>query len=705
MKVFRANVFPTAGVGIEYKIRRNIRPDMKTRDQTFDPILEKLSSGRLEPFDYLEFQPPHFILLPQLYEMVSKAPVLVHVSNLSLGSIGIPMDQEFLKLTKRLVNLSMSPWISEHISWSRFRDGDTRHFILPFLDKEVADTIVGNALLLRKMTGVPLLLENVPRTFALNLGRGPSEFEFINDVVERSNSGLLLDVESALKTAKALGYDLGNYLRQLPVWRVIEIHIGNPIAQWEVLQYLLENGPVKAVTVDADFAIKTEDGKIRRILDRIRSLLGGVPVKWNSFARCSNSKRSLELRKSQNSNSSTDVSLEKEGQGTTEFRLNEAVAFRLKGKNVLIQEPIQGVLLEFPERLFPVVEHFFKCRPLSSAFLLPCRNGHLWYREVFSLVKALLENRILLPNKPLNGNGLGFSGGGLAEEIWPCWGSSLNYYLGSRTHAHTNFLSLGELESRLATKAKIHRQPSSFKDYAVHPIQPLENPLMHFKSAQENRRFLDVLVSRRTARAFSREPLAREELSKVLYFTWGSTAASKNSIGEDVFLRKTSPSGGSLHSAEVYPIVMNVQGVNPGVYHYSVRRHNLELLSREDPRSWLGAACGGQKWVCESAVVFVSTAVLFRMAWKYQSSRAFRVVLHDIGHLSQTFCLVATWLGLGSFTTGALRDEIFEKRIGLNHLEEPVFLLNGTGKLVDNHRSNDRPRQAESMHSGEQLFH
>ena len=71
--------------------------------------------------------------------------------------------------------------------------------------------------------------------------------------------------------------------------------------------------------------------------------------------------------------------------------------------------------------------------------------------------------------------------------------------------------------------------------------------------------------------------------------------------------------------------------------------------------------------------------MLQRVGWKYESPRAFRVVCQDVGHLSQTFYLVAAWLGLGAFVTGALRDEILEDRIGLDYRQEPVLLVNGVG--------------------------
>jgi SagB-type dehydrogenase family enzyme len=148
---------------------------------------------------------------------------------------------------------------------------------------------------------------------------------------------------------------------------------------------------------------------------------------------------------------------------------------------------------------------------------------------------------------------------------------------------------------------------------------------------------------------------------------------------------------------------MNLEGLANGVYHYSVRRNGLELLSEEDPRPWIGHASGGQDWVADSAAVFLTTSVLYRMAWKYQSSRALRVVLHDIGHLSQTFSLVATWLGLGAFTTGALRDEVFEKKLGLDYLEEPVLLLTGAGHVRNPGGDNARPVPASFKRSGRTL--
>ena len=65
--------------------------------------------------------------------------------------------------------------------------------------------------------------------------------------------------------------------------------------------------------------------------------------------------------------------------------------------------------------------------------------------------------------------------------------------------------------------------------------------------------------------------------------------------------------------------------------------------------------------------------------WKYQHPRAYRVVLLDAGHLCQTFCLTATWLGLAPFCTAALKDTLIEKDLGIDGIRESVLYIAGVG--------------------------
>lgn len=337
-------------------------------------------------------------------------------------------------------------------------------------------------------------------------------------------------------------------------------------------------------------------------------------------------------------------------------------------------------------RAFPPLVHqmsFWLARPLGSLFLQPdCWNG-IPGSELFLILRALIEAKVLVPA------GRDEAGCSREKTPWDSWGAARSFYLETRSTSETSYLTNGEVESQLSLQMKLERQPSAYKDYWVHPFFALPNPTQGDRNSSE---FLDVVLKRRTARSFGPDPLSAEVLSDLLFYTWGAQSAEGNPRG-DVFLKKTSPSGGSLHPVEVYPVLLNVAGFDSGVYHYSVRRHGLELLAREDPMEWVRAACGGQEWVADCAALFVSTAVLRRPAWKYHFGRAFRVALQDSGHLSGMFNLVASWLGLASFTTGALRDELFEDKLGLIHLEEPVLLVNGVGARASDVVRPERPRK------------
>jgi nitroreductase len=77
--------------------------------------------------------------------------------------------------------------------------------------------------------------------------------------------------------------------------------------------------------------------------------------------------------------------------------------------------------------------------------------------------------------------------------------------------------------------------------------------------------------------------------------------------------------------------------------------------------------------------VFFFTAVFPREFWRYTYPRAYRAVLIEAGHLCQTFCLTATWLGLAPFCTMALADSRIERDLKLDGITESVLYAAGVG--------------------------
>jgi SagB-type dehydrogenase family enzyme len=215
-------------------------------------------------------------------------------------------------------------------------------------------------------------------------------------------------------------------------------------------------------------------------------------------------------------------------------------------------------------------------------------------------------------------------------------------------------------------------QPPIFKADPGKRRTPLPPP------AAGGRGFLDTLLARRTSREFSGEAVALDRISALLKYTWGTTGDLQSpNFGR--LLLKTSPSGGARHPGEVYLAAFDVAGLAPGLYHYDVRDHALAELRRGQLRDRLEELAVGQRHVGRAAAVFVMTALWPRSMWKYRTPRAYRVVTLDAGHLGQTFCLVATWLGLAPFTTAALRDSGIEELLGIDGITESVLYLAGVG--------------------------
>jgi len=192
-----------------------------------------------------------------------------------------------------------------------------------------------------------------------------------------------------------------------------------------------------------------------------------------------------------------------------------------------------------------------------------------------------------------------------------------------------------------------------------------------------------ILEKRKTTRSMDRSvPMRLGDLSTILYYTFGCHGILPFMDGVAA-IKRTSPSGGGLHPTEVYPLVINVNGIQPGMYHYSVERHRLELLVELDEdtaRSWANEFTAGQIYPSWAHVLFIMTSRFYRHQWKYRKhEKAYSVLLMDAAHLSQTLYLIATELGLGAFVTAAINSDALESRLGIHPYEQGAILVCGCG--------------------------
>src|SRR5512137_1131262 len=210
------------------------------------------------------------------------------------------------------------------------------------------------------------------------------------------------------------------------------------------------------------------------------------------------------------------------------------------------------------------------------------------------------------------------------------------------------------------------------------PAPPLEEP------APEEGKFISLpqpsmisvppldirsaLESRRSVRRYSEKFLTIEELVYLLWCTQGIREKQ-----EPYATFRTVPSAGGRHAFETYLQINRVKGLEPGLYRYLAFSHRL-LLIDPDPgmADCLADACLGQAMVRDSAVVFIWSCVIYRMAWRY-SERAYRLVHLDAGHVCQNLYLAAEQIGCGACAIGAFDDEIMAGLLGTDGTEEFVI--------------------------------
>jgi putative peptide maturation dehydrogenase len=193
----------------------------------------------------------------------------------------------------------------------------------------------------------------------------------------------------------------------------------------------------------------------------------------------------------------------------------------------------------------------------------------------------------------------------------------------------------------------------------------------------------DALLRRRTARSFDlARDLPLEELAGVLRYVFGYHGFARL-LGEITTLKRTSPSAGGFHPVEAYPLLLRVEGVEPGLYHYNGRDHALERIAALDPgaaRELAAELVCGQTYFADAHVLVALAARFDRAFWKYRNHpKALAALLMDAAHLSQTLYLVCTEMGLGAFVTAAVNNADIEERLGLDGYQEGVLAVCGFG--------------------------
>ena len=189
----------------------------------------------------------------------------------------------------------------------------------------------------------------------------------------------------------------------------------------------------------------------------------------------------------------------------------------------------------------------------------------------------------------------------------------------------------------------------------------------------------EALINRKTCRSFTASSLSLSQISSLLYLSLGHLRERKHqadaALAKGFDARRSSPSGGGLNACEGYLYARHVDGLEPGCYAYHSDLHALSFVSAL-PAEPLGQLLSGQHFINDLPVGLFITCRLDKLWWKYEHSRAYRMAYVEAGHISQTFQLIATLLGLNTWLTGALTDDRVEALLGLQDTpEQPLFFV------------------------------
>ena len=210
--------------------------------------------------------------------------------------------------------------------------------------------------------------------------------------------------------------------------------------------------------------------------------------------------------------------------------------------------------------------------------------------------------------------------------------------------------------------------PENQKREAI--LNPTENsPLTHILPAPSMVGSVSVeeaLANRRSRRNFEDRALSVEQLSQILWAAYGISDGSR---------LRTAPSAGALYPLEIYVVIGNVTGIEPGVYKYDPVEHKIIRTIDGDIRAELSAAALNQRMVHDAPITIVYTAVFSRVIERYGERGRERYVFIEIGHSAQNVYLQAEALGLGTCAIGAFIDDRVSELLMLPAEEEPLYLM------------------------------
>ncbi len=161
--------------------------------------------------------------IPEALDAVAERyPVITHGLMMNVGGT-TELDPEYLRQLRRFLERMGARYHSDHLCWTG-SDGAILHDLLPLPhDRQAVRRCVEQIDRIEQALSLPFAVENI--SYYLVPAGGMSESQFVGEVLEQADCGLLLDVNNVQVNADNHGFDALEFIRSLPLHRVVQLHV------------------------------------------------------------------------------------------------------------------------------------------------------------------------------------------------------------------------------------------------------------------------------------------------------------------------------------------------------------------------------------------------------------------------------------------------------------------------------------------------
>jgi len=158
-----------------------------------------------------------------LDEIAERYPIVLHGVSMSIGSTD-PLDLEYLRKLKTLARRVNARWVSDHLCWTGVSGRNVHDLLpLPYTD-EVLAHLATRIRTVSEILERPLIVENVS-SYVEFASSTTTEWDFLAQVAEEADCGLLLDVNNIYVSSFNHGFDPNEYIDAIPSDRIVQFHL------------------------------------------------------------------------------------------------------------------------------------------------------------------------------------------------------------------------------------------------------------------------------------------------------------------------------------------------------------------------------------------------------------------------------------------------------------------------------------------------